>query len=90
MLHQHTSDSNAVHQGGTSIEELAEKFPEKIVKVAVDTRKGVTEEQARQMVEGLGITGDKTSAAKQIIGLYDLFTAKDCTMVEVGLPPVPL
>ena len=69
--------------GGTSIEELAEKFPEKIVKVPVDVRKGVTEAQARQMVDGLGVTGDKAQAAKQIMGLYDLFTQKDCTMVEV-------
>ena len=69
--------------GGTSIEELAEKFPEKIVKVAVDVREGVSDAQAKQMVDGLGVTGDKANAVKQIKGLYDLFTQKDCTMVEV-------
>jgi hypothetical protein len=29
-------------EGGTSIEDLAEKYPEKIVKVPVDIRKGLT------------------------------------------------
>lgn len=73
-----------VGAGGTSIEELAEKFPEKIVKVSVDVRKGVTEAQAKELVDGLGVTGDKAQAVKQILGLYDLFTQKDCTMVEVN------
>ena len=72
------------YAGGTSIEELAEKFPEKIVKVPVDVRKGVTDEQANRMVEGLGVTGDKPHAVKQIKGLYELFTKRDCTMVEVS------
>ena len=33
--------------GGTSIEDLAEKFPDKIVKVPVDIREGITDAQAR-------------------------------------------
>ena len=32
--------------GGTSIEDLAEKFPDKIVKVPIDVREGITDEQA--------------------------------------------
>ena len=40
------AQSNAV-AGGTSIEELAEKFPDKIVKVPIDVREGITDEQAR-------------------------------------------
>ena len=72
--------------GGTSIEELAEKMPEKIVKIPVDKRKGLSSEQAQQMVKGLGVSGDKQDAARQISSLYDLFVKSDCTMVEVWAP----
>lgn len=36
-------------QGGTSIEDLAEKFPEKICKIPIDIRTGITDEQAMQV-----------------------------------------
>lgn len=71
-------------EGGTSIEDLAEKFPDKIVKIPIDIRTGITDEQAAQMVEGLQVTTDKKAAAEQIKGLYRLFVEKDCTMVEVN------
>ncbi len=32
-------------EGGTSIEDLAEKFPDKIVKIPVDVRQGLTDAQ---------------------------------------------
>jgi succinyl-CoA synthetase beta subunit len=71
-------------EGGTSIEDLAEKFPDKIIKIPVDIREGITDAQAREMVEGLGVTTDKTKAAEQIKRLYTLFDECDCTMVEVN------
>ncbi|PNH00033.1 Succinyl-CoA ligase [ADP-forming] subunit beta, mitochondrial [Tetrabaena socialis] len=72
-------------QGGTSIEDLAEKFPEKIIKIPVDSRVGVTDAQAALMVSGLGVAADKAAAAAvQIKALYDLFVKCDCTMVEVN------
>ncbi|PRW59385.1 Succinyl- ligase [ADP-forming] subunit mitochondrial isoform B [Chlorella sorokiniana] len=71
-------------EGGTSIEDLAEKFPDKIVKIPIDIRTGITDAQAMQMVEGLKVQTDKQAAAEQIKGLYRLFCDKDCTMVEVN------
>ena len=35
-------------EGGTSIEDLAEKFPDKIVKIPVDVREGLTDAQVSQ------------------------------------------
>ena len=58
-------------------------MPEKIVKIPIDKRKGISEEQCQQMVKGLGVLGDSKDAARQIGGLYDLFVKSDCTMVEV-------
>ncbi len=74
--------------GGTSIEDLAEKFPDKIIKIPVDIFEGITDAQANQMVEGLKIKGDKKKAADQIKALYKTFTDSDCTMVEVSSPPL--
>lgn len=73
--------------GGTSIEDLAEKYPEKIIKIPVDIFEGITDEQANQMVEGLAVKGDKKAAAEQIKSLYKCFTDSDCTMVEVSFSP---
>lgn len=75
----------ACSEGGTSIEELAEKYPEKIVKIPMDIRVGITSTDAAQMVDGLKVTGDKKAAAQQIKNLYKLFDDCDCTMVEVGV-----
>ena len=72
--------------GGTSIEDLAEKYPEKIIKIPIDIFEGITDAQAQQMVEGLAIKGDKAAAAAQIKALYKCFTESDCTMVEVRVP----
>lgn len=74
--------------GGTSIEDLAEKYPEKIIKIPIDVFEGITDAQAGQMVDGLKISGDKAAAAEQIKALYKCFTDLDCTMVEVCTPSV--
>lgn len=71
-------------EGGTSIEDLAEKYPEKIIKIPVDINEGITDAQALKMVTGLQVTGDLKAAALQIKRLYEMFVKCDCTMVEVN------
>jgi len=39
-------------EGGTSIEDLAEKFPDKIVKIPVDVREGLTDAQVSRLPKG--------------------------------------
>jgi len=74
----------ACAEGGTSIEDLAESNPEKIIKVPVNLEEGITDEQVQTVVEGLTVSGDKEAAGEQIKALYQLFVDKDCTMVEVN------
>lgn len=71
-------------EGGTSIEDLAEKYPDKIIRIPIDIRTGITDAQAKQMVDGLGVVTDKAAAAEQVKALYKLFVERDCTMVEVN------
>mmetsp|Transcript_3877 Transcript_3877/g.6643 ORF Transcript_3877/g.6643 Transcript_3877/m.6643 type:complete len:425 (+) Transcript_3877:175-1449(+) len=74
----------ACSQGGTSIEDLAEKYPDLIIKVPIDINEGITDAQATKVVEGLKCTTDKAAAIEQIKAMYDVFSKNDCTMAEVN------
>lgn len=71
-------------EGGTSIEDLAESNPEKIIKVPVNLQTGIQQADIDKIVTGLEVTGDKKAAGEQIQALYNLFVKSDCTMVEVN------
>jgi len=64
----------ACRKGGTSIEDLAEKFPDMIIKVPIDVFKGITDEDATKVVDGLAPTvADRKDAIEQVKKLYELF-----------------
>ena len=72
-------------EGGVEIEEVAEKTPEKIFKVAVDPALGLCGFQARQVAFALGLEGDTFKQAVVFLqNLYRLFVEKDCSMVEIN------
>ncbi|MBK7293318.1 MAG: ADP-forming succinate--CoA ligase subunit beta [Holophagaceae bacterium] len=72
-------------EGGVEIEEVAEKTPEKIVKVAVDPALGLCGFQARQVAFALGLEGDTFKQGVVFLqNLYRLFMEKDCSMVEIN------
>lgn len=71
-------------EGGTSIEDLAEKFPEKIIKVPVDIREGMTPSQAAAVVEGLKVKGDANAAMDQVMKMFKCFCECDATLLEVN------
>ena len=56
----------ACAEGGTSIEDLAEKYPEKIKKVPIDIVAGMTDQQASEIVDALEISGSKPAAIEQV------------------------
>lgn len=72
-------------EGGVDIEQVAEKTPEKIVRVHVDPTIGVLPFQARRIAFALGLSGDQfKQAVKLILNLYKLYESKDCSMVEIN------
>jgi succinyl-CoA synthetase beta subunit len=72
-------------EGGTEIEEVAAKQPEKILKVWVDPITGLGNWQARQLAFGLGLTGRTVfSFARLVRGLYDAYMATDASLVEIN------
>lgn len=75
----------ACRKGGTSIEDLAEKYPHMIAKVPIDVFKGITDEDAAKVVEGLDPkVSDKKDAVEQVKKLYKLFSESDCTLLEIN------
>lgn len=72
-------------EGGMDIEEVAEKHPEKIIKVAIDPAAGFQGHHARQLAFGLKLTGDaQKSAMKFFAALYKAFVELDCSIVEIN------
>ncbi len=72
-------------EGGMDIEEVADKHPEKIMKVAVDPAVGLMPFQARQLAFALGLVGKQGGEfGKLVTNLYDLFMKEDCALLEVN------
>ncbi|KAF5738974.1 succinyl-CoA ligase [Tripterygium wilfordii] len=72
-------------KGGTSIEDLAEKYPDLIIKVPIDVFEGITDEDAAKVVEGLSPkVADRNDAIQQVKKLYKLFCERDCTLLEIN------
>ena len=72
-------------EGGMDIEEVAEKTPEKIIKVAIDPVFGMEGFYARQIAFGLGLEGKQIpSAIKLLTSMYKAFTELDASLIEVN------
>jgi len=72
-------------EGGMDIEEVAEKTPEKILRVTIDPATGMLPFHARQLAFGLGLEGKQVgSAVKLMLGMYKAFNALDASLVEIN------
>ena len=72
-------------EGGTEIETVAAKTPEKIIRVTIDPASGLMPYHARQIAYGLGLEGDQVSpATKFIAAMYRAFIDLDASIVEIN------
>ncbi|WP_280768996.1 ADP-forming succinate--CoA ligase subunit beta [Salipaludibacillus daqingensis] len=75
----------ASEEGGTEIEEVAEKTPEKIFKEVIDPVTGLMPYQARRLAFNINIPKEMLKeAVKFMMGLYKVFEAKDCSIAEIN------
>ena len=73
------------NEGGMDIEEVAKKKPESIIYTPIDVRKGITEENMKNIVSKLNFTDyERTQAVEQIKKLYELFIKHDVTQLEIN------
>ncbi|MDT3493092.1 ADP-forming succinate--CoA ligase subunit beta [Bacillus toyonensis] len=75
----------ASEEGGTEIEEVAEKKPEKIFKEYIDPAVGLQGFQARRIAFNINIPKELVGqAVKFMMGLYRAFIEKDCSIAEIN------
>jgi succinyl-CoA synthetase beta subunit len=75
----------ASSEGGMDIEEVAHATPEKIIKVLVDPIEGITDAQAKQLADGIGVPAASTMQAVDVFKkLYQVYMDTDATLVEIN------
>ena len=75
----------ASSEGGMDIEEVAHSSPEKIITVFADPEKGLTDEQAKQIADGIGMPADSTAQTVDILKkLYTCYMETDASLVEIN------
>src|SRR5699024_4801062 len=72
-------------EGGTEIEEVASKTPEKIFKEVIDPVVGLSPYQARRLAFNINIPDELLSkAVKFMTGLYQTFVERDCSIADIN------
>lgn len=71
-------------EGGMDIEEVAEKHPGAIRKLAVDIHHGFGRADAQRMLNGLSLGDSSGKIAEILATLYDVFSKTDAELVEIN------
>ena len=75
----------ASSEGGMDIEEVAHATPEKILKEFIDPLAGVTEQQALNLAQGIGVpAASQPAAVEQIRNLYTCYMETDASLAEIN------
>ncbi|MGW8188110.1 MAG: ADP-forming succinate--CoA ligase subunit beta [Desulfobacterales bacterium] len=75
----------ASEAGGMDIEEVAEKTPEKIIKVYINPLQGIQAYHCREAAYGLNLPTAALKPFTAMLGsLYRLFVAYDCSLLEIN------
>ncbi len=75
----------ASSEGGMDIEEVAHSTPEKILKEFVDPAVGLTDAQARNLANGIGVPAASVPQAVEVLQkLYRCYMETDCSLAEIN------
>ncbi|MGH8812911.1 MAG: ADP-forming succinate--CoA ligase subunit beta [Advenella sp.] len=75
----------ASSEGGMDVEEVAEKTPEKILKVFVDPAQGFTDDEAQELARGIGVPeASVQKAAVEFQKLYKAYWDTDSSLAEIN------
>ena len=75
----------ASSEGGMDIEAVAHSTPEKIIKVFVDPLLGLTDAQAQQIADGIGMPASSAPQTKDVCQkLYKCYMDTDASLVEIN------
>lgn len=75
----------ASSEGGMDIEEVAHSTPEKILKVFIDPAVGLTDAQATELANGIGVPAESVAKAVAALkGLYTCYMETDASLAEIN------
>ena len=75
----------ASSEGGMDIEAVAHDTPEKIITVMADPKVGLTDAQAKEIADGIGMPADSTAQTVDILKkLYTCYMETDASLVEIN------
>ena len=75
----------ASSEGGMEIEEVAARTPEKICKLAIDPKNGLTDAQADDTARRIGVPEASVPQARRLMqGLYRAFDECDASLAEIN------
>ena len=75
----------ASSEGGMNIEEVAHDTPEKIIKVFVDPAVGLTQAQAEELANGIGVPATSRAQCVDVLQkLYKCYMDTDASLVEIN------
>jgi succinyl-CoA synthetase beta subunit len=75
----------ASSEGGMDIEEVAHNTPEKIIKVFVDPLVGLTDAQAKELADGIGVpAASQAQAIDTFRKLYTCYMETDASLAEIN------
>jgi succinyl-CoA synthetase beta subunit len=75
----------ASSEGGMDIEEVADKHPEKIHRVAIDPFKGLADADAEDLARKIGVDAARVPQARDLFkNLWRCFDECDCSLTEVN------
>lgn len=71
--------------GGVDIEEVAERTPERVLRVSVDPMLGLQPYQGRKLAYGLNVDPELVRPIAEMMGsLYKVFESHDCSLAEIN------
>jgi succinyl-CoA synthetase beta subunit len=72
-------------EGGMEIEEVAKENPDSIITRPIDIEKGLSKNEAIEVVKKLNVPANQVEdAAQQVINLYKMFISLDATQIEIN------
>ncbi len=75
----------ASSEGGMDIEEVAHKTPEKIIKVFVEPAAGLSDAQAGELADGIGVPAASRAQAVEVFKkLYKTYMDTDASLAEIN------
>ncbi len=71
-------------EGGMDIEEVAETQPDRLLRLPIDIRHGLSEEAAREAIAGFDLARSTGPVADALVRLYKAYAENDAELVEIN------